>query len=190
MTASMTADEFRAQGSFEDALRPGDEVEVRWTHSHGYYGGPARIVRVNEKSVRAALLGPVAGPSGGWRAGNEIVVPRLDAIERWSANNGVFPPGGWRETPEGPVAARERGKREVIFGYHRVLLGNLAQGLPLFSRAFGQVSLDEAAIDELADTGTAVGRNERGQDVLVALGPEPAEAMILARPPRAQEEWT
>ncbi len=87
----MKPEELRSQVQFEDTLRPGTVVEIRWTNSHHYYAGRAKVVRVNLSTVRAELLNEVLCVYGQpYPIGRQIVAPRF-AAQRWSGNNGVFP---------------------------------------------------------------------------------------------------
>lgn len=93
----MTGEQFSDQVTFEANLKPGDRVRVCWTNGGSYYHCSAVIVRVNAKSVRAAIEHDITdGRSGSlptYSKGREIIVPRLTitTIDRWSYNNGVFP---------------------------------------------------------------------------------------------------
>lgn len=90
----MTVDELRAHLAFETSLAPGLPVTVRWTNSSHYWSGTGSIVRVNRATVRVKLAHDVGGP-GSYPVGREIVVPLLSHLvfpNRWSVNNGVFPP--------------------------------------------------------------------------------------------------
>lgn len=91
----MTAAEFRTQSTFEESLQPGAKVEVRWTNSYRYFQAPATVVRKNRASVRVKLtdkIEPTDVRGGSYPVGHEIVVPLMSrALERWTANNGVFP---------------------------------------------------------------------------------------------------
>ena len=72
---------------FEQSLKVGDEAVARWTNSGNYYARKARVVRINRASFRVAVLeGDASYPEG-----HEIVVPRFDAMGRWSPNNCVTP---------------------------------------------------------------------------------------------------
>ena len=72
------------------ALEIGMVVTVRWTNSGMGYQGQGRVVKINQKSVRVALLADVAGNTGGWQAGNTIQVPRVGCGGS-SPENGIFP---------------------------------------------------------------------------------------------------
>jgi len=83
---------FRERSAFDKALAVGQEVEARWTWSHGYYAAKARIVKINKRSVRVELLEDVCSVFSrevSWPKGRELRMPRFMAGE-WSVNNGVF----------------------------------------------------------------------------------------------------
>lgn len=84
---------------FEESLKVGDVVELRWTNSYRYYTAKARLTKVNQASVRGELLDEIlvsryGEPYLAYNKGRVISVPRftLTTISGgWSANNGVFP---------------------------------------------------------------------------------------------------
>lgn len=88
-----------AQSAHEKNLKPGDETELRWTNNHSHFRARARVVANNAGSVRATLLHPIDyGHGGGYRAGREIIVPKMwgggrSMNSKWSHNNGAFPVG-------------------------------------------------------------------------------------------------
>ena len=74
---------FDAYWEWLDNLKVGDEVMLYWTAgSFGHYKAPARLVRVNPKSVAGALTEDVADRSGigegtvAYPVGHIIVVPK------------------------------------------------------------------------------------------------------------------
>lgn len=89
----MTATELRDVVDFELRLNVGDEVEVRWTNSHRFYAGRARIVKLNKSSIVTKLTEPVLSQLGysDYPIGHKITVPSLNAIKLWSVNNRVAP---------------------------------------------------------------------------------------------------
>jgi hypothetical protein len=69
---------------------------IRWTQGHRFYAMPARITKVNSKSVLAALDDAVYDREHGqatlrYPAGQVIKAPRLSAFKAWTVNNGVMP---------------------------------------------------------------------------------------------------
>ena len=92
----MTENHLKEIIGFEETLKPGDECRALWTNSGYSYQGPVRVVRVNEKSVRVALLARVPGArseNDGYPQGQELVVPRFWDMRRWSAHNRLAPAG-------------------------------------------------------------------------------------------------
>lgn len=90
----MTADEFRAEQAFDNALKSGQAVTVHWTWCHGWYSASGTVVRVNRASVVIAIGHDV--PSAYtrrtvWTKGHRITVPRF-MTPRWTASNRVAPP--------------------------------------------------------------------------------------------------
>jgi hypothetical protein len=87
--------DLRAQWAFEQGLKVGDIVEVRWTNSGRYLSGKAKVTKLNAASLRAELLEEVRADFGTWPAGQSLTAPlvsgSIGALSRWSANNGVFP---------------------------------------------------------------------------------------------------
>jgi hypothetical protein len=77
---------------FNQQLAVGQMIEARWTACHGYFTGQAEVVRVNRTSVRVRLLHDVG--DGAYAAGREVVLPLpfRSGANRWSFNNGAFPP--------------------------------------------------------------------------------------------------
>ena len=75
--------------AFDRALRVGQRVAVRWTWNYGYYCDTGIVVKLNAKSARVQLDGakPTYLP-----AGHVVFVPRVTDLDKWSWNNGVFPP--------------------------------------------------------------------------------------------------
>lgn len=82
----MTADEFKEASDFDKNLVIGQEVVVRWTWCHRYYRGKAKVIKLNQKSLRVELL----EDCGEYKAGNTISVPRFYDIQKWSPNNSVW----------------------------------------------------------------------------------------------------
>jgi hypothetical protein len=87
-----------AQIKWEEGLKAGDKVLVRWTAgSAGHYMSPATIQKVNQSSVTVTLDQPVeTGQWGTYPAGRKINVPLCSSCMRtsnskWSQINGVFP---------------------------------------------------------------------------------------------------
>ena len=76
---------FSATLAFERTLTPGMPVEARWTNSNCAYRAAARVVRVNEKSVRVEITDPAS-----YLYGRSIPVPLVMA-DTWSVNNCVVP---------------------------------------------------------------------------------------------------
>ena len=88
----MNAAEFREVMSFEQGLKEGDEIILRWTNCHSYFEARATVVRVNEKSIRGRLTEEVMHRGKvGYPAGWEISVPRLLDLRKWSCNNCAAP---------------------------------------------------------------------------------------------------
>jgi hypothetical protein len=86
----MNADEFRVLAKEDQTLAVGDEVTVYWTSSGRYFRGRGKVSKLNEKSVKVRLEEHVAKEwYGGYPVGHQITVPRILAIERWTANNCV-----------------------------------------------------------------------------------------------------
>jgi len=68
-------------------LKVGDEVEARFTHICGWHIFPARIVKVNKRTVRVVRT----DGNSVWEGDSperEFVIPKIE-----SANNGIFPKG-------------------------------------------------------------------------------------------------
>lgn len=94
-----------AHTKWEDSVKPGDEVELRWTNSHNYYRARARVIANNDASISASLLHGIPSPYNGqqdtYGVGQKIVVPKsfnLKAFRarslgsnKWSQSNGAFP---------------------------------------------------------------------------------------------------
>jgi hypothetical protein len=77
--------------AFESSLKPGDEVEARWTNSHRAYRAVAKVVRVNRESIRVELCETITdGAHITYPQGWEIVLPRFWA-RTYSANNSAQP---------------------------------------------------------------------------------------------------
>jgi hypothetical protein len=51
----ITAAQYEELRAFDAALHVGQRVMIRWTQGHRFYAMPARITKVNPKSVLAAL---------------------------------------------------------------------------------------------------------------------------------------
>lgn len=77
---------------FENSIKVGDIVEVRWTNSFYLNSGPAKITKINSKSFRIALTETVKSKWGNYPIGQEFPVPRFLGTG-WSDNNRVFPLG-------------------------------------------------------------------------------------------------
>lgn len=91
-----------AEGNFvldtmkwERTLQVGSRVEVRWTWGGGYYGGPGVVTKLNMASAKVRTDAEVRYMGGGV-APREITAPRctMSTMNRWSANNGLFPLDG------------------------------------------------------------------------------------------------
>lgn len=101
----MTGQELRTVWNFEDSLKVGDRVTVRWTNANNYLFALAEIAKVNEQSFRICLIEDV--PSRfkpgtiGWTKGTTFSVPRCtfsgSGSKLWSCNNRVEPIGGYSE---------------------------------------------------------------------------------------------
>lgn len=90
----MNAAEFKKLSDLDKGLKEGQPVTVRWTANHCGYEGKGKIVRVNSKSVRVALIEPVNDQFGGeYPIGRELNIPRIADMNRWSQYNCVLPPG-------------------------------------------------------------------------------------------------
>jgi hypothetical protein len=76
---------FRWSLAFIEGLKPGDIVEARFTNIAGWHSFPARIVRVNEKSV--VVVRSDGKPAwAGDDPNREFNIPKLG-----TQYNGVFP---------------------------------------------------------------------------------------------------
>ena len=69
---------------------------IRWTQGHRFYAMPARITKVNPKSVLAAIDDAVYDREHGqatlrYPASQVIKAPRLSALKAWTVNNCVMP---------------------------------------------------------------------------------------------------
>ena len=79
--------------AFEDNLKVGDRVHVRWTNSGHAMAARGTVARVSERAIRVALDSDVPVPfhtGQVWPAGFEIIAPRYFS-ERWSTANRVEP---------------------------------------------------------------------------------------------------
>lgn len=70
----------------DEHIKVDDEVLVRWTNSHSYFVGKAKVSKVNAKSLLCKLEHPVGGP-GMYPAGQEIRVPRAINVREWTPTN-------------------------------------------------------------------------------------------------------
>ncbi len=84
----MSVDDLSALLDFEQGLREGLTVELRWTNNNGYYSGKATLSKVNRKSARGVLIEQAQRED--YKPGREIWVERFGS-PRWSRNNGIFP---------------------------------------------------------------------------------------------------
>lgn len=73
---------------FEQTLKAGDAVTVRWTNCFCQYEASAVVVRVNRSSIRVELT----EAPGGYRIGQQIVSPSMLDYRRYTVNNCVLPP--------------------------------------------------------------------------------------------------
>lgn len=92
----MTGNELRTVADFETNLAVGTPVRVRWTNSGYYFNAVGKIAKINAKSVRVTLDHDVPGHSGGYKAGREILAPKLLNLRDWSCNNRVEPVDGYK----------------------------------------------------------------------------------------------
>jgi len=81
---------------FDRALQVGDRVAARWTWGFGQWCDTGTVVKLNPKSVRVRLDHGVDygvhGTGGGLPSGHVVLVPRAADRNKWTWNNGVFPP--------------------------------------------------------------------------------------------------
>lgn len=70
---------------FENSLKRGDRVEVRWTDTQGIFRGEGVILFVNKKSFSVAL---VEGNEF-YKKGRRIMIPRCNATN-WRENNRII----------------------------------------------------------------------------------------------------
>lgn len=80
-----------SEGIFDQELKLGQKVQVRWTNCNRYLMGEAVVCKINNKTVKVHLLHSVAhDATSGWPAGHCITVPRF-LTNGYSVNNGVYP---------------------------------------------------------------------------------------------------
>lgn len=86
----MNAEEFKSLVDEDRRLALGLDVTVYWTNSNRYFRARGKVSKLNEKSVKVRLEEHVGKDFfGGYPVGHQITVPRILAIERWTANNCV-----------------------------------------------------------------------------------------------------
>lgn len=85
----MTGKELQQLFDFDAALTIGQIVEIRWTNSHHYFHAKAKVVKLNEKSVKAELLVAVGVPPMNYPVGQVISAPRIKNFKGWTCNNCV-----------------------------------------------------------------------------------------------------
>jgi hypothetical protein len=96
----MNGDEFRSVVGFENGLRIGDPVVIRWTNCGSYYAAKATLSKINAKSFKATLDEEVPCSYGEpYSIGREIKAPRFtwgSCLKTWTTNNRVEPVGGYK----------------------------------------------------------------------------------------------
>ena len=93
----MTAVDFQTVIKFEDGLRVGNEVRIKWTNSNAFWSGRGILKQINRQSFIVTLSEEVGGPDY-YPAGNKIKAPRLSmgsGMKLWSCNNRLEPVGGY-----------------------------------------------------------------------------------------------
>lgn len=73
-------------------LEVGAEVRIRWTDRSCHYETLARVVALNARSIKAAVLKPVKTLTGLCPRGFLIHVPRTTDLRNWSWQNCALPP--------------------------------------------------------------------------------------------------
>jgi len=81
--------EYRRVAEFDQNIKVGDEVEARFTNSGKKKSFRARVVKVNNNTVRVVSLEPDK-PWPGDNQEREFIIERMSS-GRWSWNNGIFP---------------------------------------------------------------------------------------------------
>lgn len=104
----MTTDELKnmqARCEWENGLRVGQEVRVRWGYGLGFRAeGVGIIDRIYAKSFRVRLTEDVASPYGGangWDAGFLLKgIPRMTNWDGWNVEHCVAPIDATQEATE------------------------------------------------------------------------------------------
>lgn len=92
----MTAEQLDQVWKFEDSLKVGDTVVVRWTSSRRTLQGRCKIQVISDKSFTVQLIERVISVWETRESGSIIRAPRLYfGCRSWSCNNRVQPNDGY-----------------------------------------------------------------------------------------------
>lgn len=87
----MNANEMTDISQWDRNLKIGDIIEARFTNSYNGYAFKAKVVKLNQSTLRVISMEP-GRPYNNDTPNREFIINRFNAWSgKWSANNGAFP---------------------------------------------------------------------------------------------------